>query len=129
MQDFDRIFDRMDDFFDRIFDRSLIQYLPYAAEHWRPALDLFETKDRICAVFELPGVEEKDLDVRIEAGRLIVSGLRRRWACPGMTRYHNLELPSGRFLRIVPLRSLVKRPVRVSLRNGILLVEIPKKKA
>ncbi len=129
MQDFDRIFERMDDFFDRLFDRSLIQYLPYAGTQWQPALDLYETETSIRAILELPGVEEKDLEVRVEAGRLIVSGVRRRPVCPGLTRYHNLELPFGRFLRIIPLGSPVKDALRPRLRDGILVVELSKKKA
>ena len=79
-------------------------------------------------VFEadLPGVEEKDLEVSLDFGRLVVHGTR-----PGAPERpdeitHLDELPSGSFMRAFTLpEGLDVDETDATLANGVLTVRIP----
>lgn len=127
MEEFDRIFKKMDLFFDRLFDRSLIEYLPYAAR-WKPGMNLYETEKSCWVVMEIPGVDKREIDVRIEAGCLVVSGVRRLQVPKGVVRCHSMEISLGPFSRALEIGDLpIKDEVKASYKNGLLIIELPKR--
>ncbi len=44
---------------------------------WAPAVDIYETEQELVAKADLPGLEEKDLDVRVENNTLTIRGERK----------------------------------------------------
>lgn len=85
--------------------RQFFEVRPMATEgaSWEPPVDLFETEDALWAVVALPGVTADQVQLTIEGGTLLVSGVR---ALPKEVRraaIHRLELPAGRFQRRIQL--------------------------
>jgi HSP20 family molecular chaperone IbpA len=74
----------------------------------------------------LPGVAAERMEIAIENGQLVVSGVR---AFPGDLRdaaIHRLELPQGRFERRIPLPSGRYDGARTSLLDGCLVIRLRK---
>jgi HSP20 family protein len=94
---------------------------------WSPAVDVFEARDRLVVVIEVPGLPAESLRVVFRERELVLSGERRaRRTGPGST-FLCLERPHGRFERAIP----VEVPVDVArasatLRGGLLTVSLPR---
>ena len=105
-----------------------------ATPTWTPAVDVYETDAAVVVVLEVAGVNPEHTEVRVEPHRLVVRGVRReRHAQPGVDEhrtYHALEVPYGRFERILPLPAGVdSTESRASYRDGLLEITLPKRRA
>ena len=98
------------------------------AGQWAPAVDIFESAETIVLRADLPGVEQDDIELRLEDSTLILRGQRKR---PGDVRpedLHRAERPHGTFVRSFSLPSNVDQSgIRASQKNGVLEVVLPKK--
>lgn len=93
---------------------------------WRPCLDLFRTEDGIAVVAELPGVEEANLRVSVEDGRLRIAGVRRPPARLEQAEALQLEIDYGPFERFVTLPSGSDgERITAQFRHGLLTVRVP----
>ena len=94
---------------------------------WSPAVDVFESKDRLVVVMEVPGLPPDALRVVYRERELVLSGERRaRRTGPGAT-FHCLERPHGRFERTIPLDVAVDvARAKASLAGGLLTVFLPR---
>ena len=94
---------------------------------WSPAVDVFESKDRLVVVMEVPGLPPESLRVAYRERELVLAGERRaRRTGPGAT-FHCLERPPGRFERTIPLDVAVDvARAKASLAGGILTVFLPR---
>ena len=94
---------------------------------WSPAVDVFESKDCLVVVMEVPGLTPDALRVVYRERELVLSGERRaRRTGPGAT-FHCLERPHGRFERAIPLDVAVDvARAKASLAGGILTVFLPR---
>jgi HSP20 family protein len=68
-----------------------------------PAMNIAETETAIEATLEIPGVEEKDIKVRVEGDRLIVSGEKMMETKKEEKDWHVMERRFGSFYRTVLL--------------------------
>ena len=68
-----------------------------------PAMNIAETEKTIEATLELPGVDEKDIKVRVEGDRLIVSGEKNWESQKDEKDWHVMERRFGSFHRSVLL--------------------------
>lgn len=95
---------------------------------WTPVSDAYETAEHLVFCVELPGLDQSDLEVRVEADDLLVSGeVRMDREQPG-EQFHRVERSYGRFSRKFPLPSTVDRDAIEALyRDGVLRVSIPKR--
>ena len=95
-----------------------------------PAAELTETKDTLYLKLEVPGMEAKDLDVRVMVDRVAISGERKsetRSKENGKTRS---EFNYGKFSRVIPLRAKIQNTnVTAEYKNGILTLTLPKSEA
>jgi HSP20 family protein len=92
---------------------------------WIPAADAWETAEGYVVQLDLPGVEERDLVVEVQGDRLQISGRRRSAVRPAS--FHCLERSAGAFARTFVLPERVDgAQVRMSLRDGLLRLELPK---
>ncbi len=124
-EDFQRLGERVDDFFDRVFG---LASAPRYGLHdtWRPSVDVYRVADGVTVVAELPGVEEADLKVVAERGRLRIAGTRRAVSVGDSAEPLQLELEYGPFDRIVTLPPGVDTDrITARLRGGLLHVHIP----
>ena len=93
---------------------------------WSPALDLYQDKDNVVAVVELPGMKKEDIDISLRDGTLTISGERKSQTSNG-EKAERTERYIGRFRRSVTLPTRVDADkISASYRGGILTVTLPK---
>ncbi|WP_414528210.1 Hsp20/alpha crystallin family protein [Nodularia chucula] len=93
-----------------------------------PPAELEETSDHIKLRMEIPGIDPQDLDVKVAADTVSVSGERKseikEQERRGMRRS---EFRYGRFQRIIPLPCRIQNDqVQADFNNGLLCLTMPK---
>lgn len=100
----------------------------FPAAAWAPAVDIYETDKEIVMKAELPEMQEKDIEIKIEDNILIVSGERRMEKEVKEENYHRIERSYGNFHRSFTLPHTVDREkIKASYQAGVLKVVLPKK--
>ena len=96
---------------------------------WAPSVDIEETEDKYVIKADLPGVDKKDIDVKLENGVLSIRGEKQVEKETGKdTRHHRRERFYGTFARSFTLPDAVDADaVDASYRDGVLSLHIPKK--
>ena len=94
---------------------------------WAPAIDMMDRKEKIVLRADLPGLEQKDVEVSVENNTLTVRGERKAEKETKDEDYYACERRTGAFFRSVTLPPGVDaEKVRASFRNGVLEVHVPK---
>ena len=95
---------------------------------WMPAVDILEKEGDLILRAELPGLEEKDIDLKLEGNVLTLKGERNFENRDNRDNYHRIESYYGLFSRSFTLPDSVDRDkVSADYRNGILTVKIPQR--
>lgn len=117
----------------RIFDRFFDRFEQSSPSVWTgggiamPSVDIADTEDSVEVTVELPGIEEKDIDVQVSGDVLTVSGEKKTEAEQKHKGHHITERHFGRFLRTIPLPpGLETEKAEATLANGVLTVVVPK---
>jgi HSP20 family protein len=93
-----------------------------------PAVNIYEDEHSINIEAELPGMQEKDIDVSLENNVLTISGERKLENEEKRENFHRMERSYGRFTRSFTLPpSVDPEHVNAEFNNGILKVSINKK--
>jgi HSP20 family protein len=101
---------------------------PLAAASFVPAVDIYEDAQKVVLKLEVPGIDEKDLDVRVENHTLTVKGERKFEAEEKEQNFHRIERRYGSFYRTFTLPSTVDTEnVAASYNAGVLKLELAKK--
>ena len=98
-----------------------------AVPTWTPPFDVLEEQGRILLIADVPGLDEKDLEISVDKNVLIVKGARKSVAAgePGQRR---LERPEGTFSRSFTLAPTVDvEKIGAELKNGVLTLTLGKK--
>jgi HSP20 family protein len=96
-------------------------------ESWTPAVDVMEKDGTLILMASLPGMTEKDIELKVEGQVLTIRGERKSPEASGFT-YHQRERRSGAFSRSFTLPdSASLENVRAEYKNGILTVSVPQK--
>lgn len=114
----------------RIFQDTVNRFLsePAAARPWVPAVDVFETDNEVLLKADIPGVDMKDVDIRLENGTLTLRGQRRFEQDTKNGGYHRIERSYGAFVRYFTLPETVDaEKVRAEFKDGVLAITLPKK--
>jgi len=94
---------------------------------WEPTIDVEDSKDSIHVKAEIPGIDEKDLDVRIEDNTLILSGEKKEEKKEEKKNYIYTERKFGSFYRSIDLPEGVKADkIKATFKKGVLSIDIPK---
>ena len=93
-----------------------------------PPVDIYEDEHNIILKMEVPGIDEKDLDVRIQNNTLTVRGERKIEKEEKEENFRRVERQYGSFTRSFTLPSSVD-PGQVSARcdKGVLNINLAKK--
>jgi len=95
---------------------------------WAPAVDIYEHDGNIVLKAELPGVDPKDVDVRVENNTLTLRGERKFDAEVKRDSYHRVERSYGAFARSFTLPSVLDtEKIKADYRDGVLKVVFPKR--
>src|SRR5204863_7695695 len=117
----DRLFD---DFFAPLEPRSFAGATTAAA--W-PNIDIHETDKAYKVKAELPGLEQKDVDVSLRDNILTISGEKKEEHAEAEGGRTYAERSFGRFQRTIPLDTEVDADkVQATFKNGVLTIEAPK---
>lgn len=94
---------------------------------FRPPVDLEETDDCFLISMDLPGMDEKDIQINVDNGRLSIRGERIRENKEDSGRYRRFERSSGSFERSFMLpQQIDEGKIQARFENGVLEVLIPK---
>ncbi len=112
---------------DKLFEESM-RGRDIAPAAWTPAVDIYETDDAIILEAELPGMNEKDIEVKIEDNVLTIRGERKFEEERNEENYYRMERFYGTFQRSFTLPPNVDtEKVKAEYKKGILKVTLPKK--
>jgi HSP20 family protein len=99
---------------DRFFDRAM---------GW-PNIEVSETESEVKVTAELPGLEEKDVQVEFANGTLAIKG-EKKSETEDRDRLFS-ERYYGRFERRIPVEDVDEDKVSAAFKNGVLTVTMPK---
>jgi HSP20 family protein len=100
-----------------LFDRS-----------FAPAVDFIENDNEYTITCEMPGMEQKDIEVSIASNVLTIKGIRKDEKEEKTGKFYKKEILSGSFQRTIPLPAAVEsEKIAAQLENGFLSISIPKK--
>src|SRR5438876_10867939 len=93
-----------------------------------PPVDIYEDEHNITLKIEVPGIDEKDIDVRIENNTLTVHGERKIEKEEKEENYRRIERQYGSFTRTFTLPNTVdSESVSANYEKGVLKVKLAKK--
>ena len=116
--------------FDEVVTRLFGELSPTATDgSFAPAVDVVDSGKEIVLRADLPGLEQKDVQVEVQDGSLLIRGERRNeQQSKEDNNYRWTERWEGLFMRLIPLPSDVDRDkIQAQMKNGILEVRIPRK--
>lgn len=125
---------RMNDLFDDFFD-GFEGLLPEARARTGDlartevpgSFEVSETDDEFRVKAELPGMDEKDVDVSIDGNTLTIRGEKKREREEKRRNYHLSEVSYGQFSRAVELPDGVDREkATAQFKKGVLTLTLPK---
>jgi HSP20 family protein len=95
---------------------------------WAPAVDIFETEHELVVKADLPDVDPKDLDIRVENNILTIRGERKFEKKVNEDSYLRVERAYGSFSRSFSLANTVNpEAIKADYQNGVLTLSIPKR--
>jgi HSP20 family protein len=102
--------------------------LPLTAGSFVPAVDIYEDADKLVLKLEVPGIDEKNLDVQVENNTLTVKGERKPETEEKEENFQRIERSYGRFNRSFTLPSTVETDkISAKYTAGVLKLELKKK--
>jgi len=116
----------------RLFEDAFTRMLsePQTNRPWAPAVDIYETENELVLKADLPDVDLKDIDVRVENQTLTISGERNFEKKDTTKGYHRIERNYGSFVRSFSVpNSFDTENIGAEFKNGVLSVTLPKKEA
>jgi HSP20 family protein len=118
--------DRVNQLFDDTFIRRRIGESDLGT--WLPAVDIYETEQELIVKADLPGVDEKEIDIRVENNMLTIRGERKFQQDVSQDNYLRIERAYGPFTRSFSLPNTVDtEAIGAEHRDGVLTVRMPKR--
>lgn len=97
------------------------------APAFNPAVDIYEDENSIVLSADLPAMNEKDLDIHVKDGHLIVKGERKFENEEKKDNYHRVERRYGSFQRTFALPDTVDDDnISAKYDKGVLKITLPK---
>src|SRR6201987_2525323 len=101
---------------------------PLTTASFVPAVDIYEDSKKVVLKLEVPGIEEKDLDIRVENNTLTVKGERKFEKEEKEENFHRIERRYGSFFRSFTVPNTVNTEnLKASNDAGVLSIELEKK--
>lgn len=119
---------------DRVFDNFFSDALPRVPFGMLPTmmpstldLDVAETDKAYLITAELPGLEDKDIDLTLSDGILTLKGEKKQEEETEGKTFHRIERRYGSFQRVLQLPGDADdKAVKATMKNGVLQIEIGK---
>ena len=114
----------------RVFEDAFTRMVnePRANRPWSPAVDIYETENELVLKADVPDVDPKDIDVRVENQTLTISGERKFEQENASKGFHRIERSYGSFVRSFAVPNAFDTDkIDAGFKNGVLSVTLPKK--
>lgn len=96
--------------------------------HSMPAMDISEQAEEYRISAELPGVDDKDIEIKLANGNLVIRGEKQEEKDENRKEYHLSERHYGSFERVFQLpREVDAEKINAQFTKGVLLVHLPKR--
>jgi len=126
--------DRLHYEMNQVFD-NFLRGFPFSVGHrdftnlWdglmRPQVDIAESSKGYTITVEIPGVEEKDMDLTLADGTLTIRGEKRYETEDHDKQYHRVERSYGSFQRVLSLpHDADENSVKAQFKNGVLTITV-----
>ena len=128
----DRFHQEMNQLFDNFFRGfPLAPFSEGLKDSWqglmRPQVDISEGKTNYTITVEVPGVDEKDIELTIIDGTLTIRGEKRQEQESHENQYHRVERSYGSFQRVLSLPDNAnEQEVKAQFKNGVLTITVGK---
>jgi HSP20 family protein len=101
---------------------------PLTTAAFVPPVDIYEDAEKVVLKLEIPGIDQKDLDVQVENNTLTVKGERKLESEEKEENFHRIERSYGSFYRSFTVPSTVDTEhIAASYNAGVLKLELKKK--
>jgi HSP20 family protein len=95
---------------------------------WAPAVDIFETEHELVVKADLPEIDPKELDIRVENNILTIRGERKFESKVSQDKHLRVERAYGSFSRSFSLANSVNsEAIKADYQNGVLTLTVPKR--
>ena len=111
----------------RLFESTFSGWPGESGTHsWMPPADIHETENELVVTADLPGVDVKSVDIRVENNVLSLTG-ERQFQEKGNGNVHRMERMYGAFARSFTLSTPVDtEKIRANYKDGVLKITLPK---
>ena len=117
----------MDRLFDNFFRGFDIEPFRGTEEFFNPSVDVVDNDKEIKVTAELPGLDEKDIEVSIAEDSLTIKGEKKKEKEEKGKNYHRTERTYGSFSRTIPLPVEVETDkAEATFKKGVLTIVMPK---
>jgi HSP20 family protein len=115
----------MDRMFERFVEPRWDEF--ESAGEWAPKVDVSETKDALIVKAEIPGVEQKDINVSLQDQVLTIKGEKHLEKEEKDEKYHRVERTWGAFTRALRMPAAIAGDkVTAAFKDGTLTITLPK---
>ncbi len=112
---------------ERLFDDFSRGYATPRTQDLTPSIDVTETDKEVEITAELPGLEEKDVQVNVADNLLTIRGEKKAEREDKNKDYHVVERSYGSFSRTLELpESVDADAIQATMSKGVLKVVVPK---
>jgi HSP20 family protein len=94
--------------------------------YFQPPVDIYENRDELVLVADMPGVTPDGLDVHLEGDQLTVEGRVRPDDYQGLKPLHVEYGVGGYFRRFTLGEHIDREGIKAQLKNGVLQLRLPK---
>jgi HSP20 family protein len=117
----------MDSMFDNFFRGFGFEPAEGAFPAFSPKIDVTDTEKEIRVYAELPGIDERDIDVSITKDTLTIRGEKKEESEKKEKDYHRIERSYGSFSRTIHLPVEIEADkIDAQLKKGVLTITLPK---
>jgi HSP20 family protein len=123
-----RIWPETTPFFEEFFNDPFFTSLTRPSEKWLPPVDILEKDGSLILRAEIPGVDEKGIELKLEGNVLTLKGEKKQEHEEQHNNYHRKESFHGSFTRSFTLPETVDPDhIKAEYKNGILTITMPQK--
>lgn len=115
----------MDDLVSHFFGNGHLA--PWSEGSFSPSVDVSETDKEVCVTVELPGIDEKDIDLAIAENALTIKGEKKTEKEEKDEGRYHVERSYGSFQRRLMLPCEINTDkTKATFKKGVLKVTLPK---
>jgi len=117
----------MDKVFDNFFRGFELEPFGKGINTFQPKVNIVDSEKEITVSVEIPGMDEKDIDLSLTKDSLTIKGEKKEEKEEKGKNYHRMERSYGSFSRTLPLPVEINtEKAEASYKQGVLTILLPK---